>query len=350
VPAPIIGRDGVEDGFRYLRDTAVQVAAAGASIRARATQGVRLLDVFANSSLSAEWWRAVAPGAPGTGDRGFRIVRSRGQSGEHRSVWSWRGDVVDVEWDDVIRVTLADGSVHTHRSAVDGWSVEVAADLSRENIELRGVRPSRPDSSSVPKDFTKRSAETTLPSFGRSIYFDLAERHYRRSEQSWHEAGEPSATVVLSWQQRALEIVVDVPRSDRTFAPRAATNPYDNEPADVNGDGVELFVRWRQGRAGWMLVPELDSSTVRIRRIEGWTMAQELAARWERSSTGYRIFITLPAETPPYGFDVIVNEMPRGRERRRGQLVLSGGAGEFVYLRGDRHDVERLVTLRISDD
>ena len=60
--------------------------------------------------------------------------------------------------------------------------------------------------------------------------------------------------------------------------------------------------------------------------------------------------LALPAETPPYGFDVLINEMPRGRERRRGQLVLSGGAGEFVYLRGDRHDVERLVTLRISDD
>jgi hypothetical protein len=350
VPAPIIGRDGAEDGFRYLRDTAVQVAAAGAAIRACATAGEHSLDVFANSSTSAEWWRAVAPAAPGTGDRPFRIVRFRGQSGEHRTVWSWSGDVVDVEWDDIIRVTLADGSLHTHRSAVDGWTIEAAADLSRETTELRGVRPPRSDAPSTPKEFTKRPSEATLPSFGRSIFFDLAERHYRRSEQSWHEAGEPTATVVLSWQRHALEIVVDVPRSDRTFAPRDAANPYDNEPADVNGDGVELFVRWRQGRAGWMLVPEPGSSSVRVRRIEGWNMPQELAARWERSSTGYRIFITLPADTPPYGFDVLINEMPRGRERRRGQLVLSGGAGEFVYLRGDRHDVERLLTLRISDD
>ena len=349
-PAPIIGRDGVEDGFRFLRETAVQVAGAGTPVRARATLGERSLDLFANSSTSSEWWRAVAPGAPGAGDRGFRIVRSRGLSGEHRSVWSWAGDVVDVEGDDAIRVTLADGSVHTHRSAVDGWTVDVAADLPRDNIELRGVRASRQDSTSTSSALTKRPAEATLPSFGRSIYFDLAERHYRRSEQTWHEAGEPTATVVLSWQRRSLEVVVDVPRSERTFAQRDATNPYDNEPADVNGDGVELFVRWREARAGWMLVPEPDSNVVRIRRIEGWNMPQDLSARWERSSTGYRMFISLPAETPPYGFDVIVNEMPRGRERRRGQLILSGGAGEFVYLRGDRHDVERLVTLRISDD
>ena len=128
------------------------------------------------------------------------------------------------------------------------------------------------------------------------------------------------------------------------------TNAYDNEPADINGDGVQLFVRWRDTRAAWLLVPEPESSVVRSRRIEGWNAPHDVAARWERSSTGYRIFISLPADTPPYGFDVIVNEMPRGRERRRGQLVLSGGAGEFVYLRGDRHEPERLITLRISDD
>lgn len=348
-PAPMIGRDGPEDGFRFLRDAAIQVAGAGLPVVARASQGDRTLSVFTSCSTAAEWWRATAPGAPGFGDRSFRIVRARGLSGEHRSVWSWRGDVVDVEWGDTIRVTLADGTVHQHHSSIGGWNVEVATDLSRETIDLAGVRPAHAESAS-PLDVGKRPAEATLPSFGRAIYFDLAERHYRRSEQTWHEAGEPSATVVLSWQRRSLEIVIDVPRADRTFVARDATNPYDNEPADVNGDGVELFVRWRDGRAGWMLVPEPDSTTVRIRRIDGWNMPQDIAARWEKSSTGYRIFASLPAETPPYGFDVIVNEMPRGRERRRGQLVLSGAAGEFVYLRGDRHDVERLVTLRISDD
>ena len=347
--APIIGRDGPEDGFRFLRDTAVQVAAGGAPVVARATQGDRSLALFANASTSSEWWRATAAGAPGFGDRTFRVVRTRGLSGEHRSVWSWNGDVVDVEWGDAIRVKLADGSVQAHRSSAEGWSVEIADSLSRATIELDGVRAGRTHSAAA-HDYAKRPAEATLPSFGQSIYFDLAERHYRRSEQTWHEAGEPSASVVLSWQHRGLELVVDVPRSDRTFAPRDASNVYDNEPPDINGDGVELFLRWREGRAAWILVPELDSSNVRVRRIEDWNMPQEISARWEKSSTGYRIFASMPADTAPYGFDVLVNEMPRGRERRRGQLVLSGGAGEFVYLRGDRHEVERLITLRISDD
>jgi hypothetical protein len=45
----------------------------------------------------------------------------------------------------------------------------------------------------------------------------------------------------------------------------------------------------------------------------------------------------------------VVNETTRERERRRGQLVLSGGAGEFVYLRGDRQAAERLLPFVIAD-
>ena len=344
------GRDGLEDGFSFLRDTAVQIAAAGAPVIAHAQQGDATLTIFASTTTSTEWWRATAAGPPGAEARAFRVVRARGQSGEHRTVWSWRGAIVNVDWDESIRVQLADGTVHSHHSSSTGWTVDVAKDLSRDVIELRGVRSSRGDAAHVADNSKKRGGEATLPSFGRSIYFDLGERHYRRSEQTWHEAGEPAATVVLSWQRHSLEIVVDVPRSDRTFAARDATNQYDNEPPDINGDGVQLFIASRDGRAGWLLVPETGSSTVRIRRIDGWTLPQDIAARWERSSAGYRIFISLATDTPPYAFDVVVNEMPRGRERRRGQLVLSGGAGEFVYLRGDRHEAERLITLRIADD
>jgi hypothetical protein len=42
--------------------------------------------------------------------------------------------------------------------------------------------------------------------------------------------------------------------------------------------------------------------------------------------------------------------MSRDRERRRGQLVLSGGANEFVYLRGDRQDLDKLLAVTITDD
>jgi hypothetical protein len=51
----------------------------------------------------------------------------------------------------------------------------------------------------------------------------------------------------------------------------------------------------------------------------------------------------------PVALDVIVNEMPPWRERRRGQLVLSGGGDEHVYLRGDRQPVERLLPFLLAD-
>src|ERR1043166_1992857 len=44
------------------------------------------------------------------------------------------------------------------------------------------------------------------------------------------------------------------------------------------------------------------------------------------------------------GFDLLVNEMLPGRERRAGQLVWSGGA-VWVYLQGDRHDPSRFGVL-----
>jgi hypothetical protein len=47
--------------------------------------------------------------------------------------------------------------------------------------------------------------------------------------------------------------------------------------------------------------------------------------------------------------DVIVNETVAERVRRRGQLVLSGAAGEFVYLRGDRHECARLLRFSLAD-
>jgi hypothetical protein len=45
---------------------------------------------------------------------------------------------------------------------------------------------------------------------------------------------------------------------------------------------------------------------------------------------------------------VLVNESAPGRDRRRGQLVLSGARGEFVYLRADRHERERLLRFAVG--
>ena len=64
--------------------------------------------------------------------------------------------------------------------------------------------------------------------------------------------------------------------------------------------------------------------------------------------------IELPTEMRPLvreeiGIDVLVNEKPRDRVRRRGQLVMSGARDEFVYLRGDRHDRQRLIPFTLAN-
>jgi hypothetical protein len=144
-----------------------------------------------------------------------------------------------------------------------------------------------------------------------------------------------------------LEIHVHVPVSDRTFVPADAVNPYDNESPDINGDGVQLYFRSGESLSGWILVPESGSSSVRVRQLDGWRAPRSIDARWSPTETGYDVHIALPGPVPD-ALDIIVNEKPLGRERRRGQLVLSGARGAFVYLRGDRHDQESLIPVRIE--
>ena len=73
---------------------------------------------------------------------------------------------------------------------------------------------------------------------------------------------------------------------------------------------------------------------------------------WQRTGTGYSLtlVLTLPEWSVRSGdelaFDLIVNEMRPDRTRRAGQLVWTGGGG-WVFLRGDRHQIERLGVLEL---
>lgn len=341
------GGTGLEDGFEFTHDTTVQLVENGATIRAQATGSEGQLDVWAISNGDCEWWRAVAPGPPGRGEHAFRVLRTRGVSGTHRLLWSWSGEVSSVEFAETIRVTLVDGTVHDHRQHAGGWHVDLIAGGARSSIDLAGfVEPV--DDRVAPE--SSGSQGIMLPGVNRTVAVELTEDHYRRSEQSWSEADRPAATVTLTWTGDSLLIDVAVPRSDLNFVPATVTNRYDNEHPDVNGDGVQLYVRTALGIGAWMLVPDSLSDGVRTRTIDASGIEQLPVARWERSGSGYRMTIEMATSAPPLGIDVIVNEMPRGRERRRGQLVMSGARGEFVYLRGDRHEPERLLPLRFADE
>jgi hypothetical protein len=343
--ASLVGGHGLEDGFDFAHDTTYQLATANATVTGRAGKAGNAVRLWASSSADCEWWRATAPGAPGRGDHAFRIVRARASQGRHCFVWSWTSDVSDVQFAPLIRVTRG-GETDEHRLNDGRWTVERRRDGASSGVILSGAVP-------PPAPHDDRSVSVSIPPeplrLGRDadVTRSLGIEHYRRSEQTWEEAGRPGATITLRADHAGLHIAVMVPRSDVTFAPRNAENPFDNESADVNGDGIQLYVRANEAVSSWMLVPELGADRVRVRPIAEHETSSAPRARWHREGDGYRVAIELPG-TIPSAIDVIVNEMPRGRQRRRGQLVLSGARGEFVYLRGDRQDEHRLVPLEVA--
>jgi hypothetical protein len=302
--------------------------------------------------LSASWWTAIAPGAPGQRERPLTLVRALGASGGITSVWSWRGAVSRVETVSTgLLVARSDGAVHEHRSSDSGWAVDVVEAGARRRIELGpagsgvDVRPD-PETIGEPRAAHPAPRRLELPAT-----FSLGEAHYRRSELPWSEAGSPSAHVSVQRQGDELVVRVTVPGSHRRFVPVEAENPYDNEPAATNGDGVQLYVRAGDREAGWLLVPRAGSGEVGARPVESWNRDFGVDAAWEALPAGYALVARIAlASATELGLDVVVNETAPGRERRRGQLVLSGAAGEFVYLRGDRHDASRLLRFSFADD
>ena len=260
-------------------------------------------------------------------------------------VLAWTSRVLHADIGDEIRISL-DGGVVVHRRGDDGWQILSTTDIATHTTVLSGFvdAPAVLPAAHVPQP----PAPITLPPVGHAVRLELGERHYRRSEAGWRDAREPRALVDLERTADGLAVRIQVPTSDLTFAAADAVNLYDNEPADINGDGVQVYVQGDEGSSGWMLVPDRTSSSVRVRRIEGFTTDRPISATWSADGQGYRMDVRLPGALPR-AIDLIVNEMPAGRERRRGQLVLSGAEGEFIYLRGDRHDAARFIPLHAAD-
>ena len=348
VDAPLQGGERAEDGYVFVHDASVQHAGAGVVTHGIATHpsGSRA-DLWASSTHAVEWWRAEAPGPPGSPDRSFRVARIVASEGRLTSVWSVNSAVLHVAIGDSTWVSMEDGTVHEHRRTADGWHIDIRSHTLNRSIELGGAIAS-PAERPAPHEFPPIAREPIRLSRGDLYIAQLGEAHYRASEQTWDEAGRPSAEIRLARQDAFLAITVDVRNSDRTFALGDALNAFDNEHPDVNGDGIQLYVETTSGVAARMLVPERGGGAVRIRPIESGALPLDLTAAWTETESGYRMELALPV-AGVRAIDIIVNEKPSGRERRRGQLVMSGAAREFVYLRGDRHEQSRLVPLQFPD-
>lgn len=344
-PEVVLGAGGVEDGFDFLEDLA-RVAMRGnrMTLHAAAPFGGRLAG-WSFASGDATLWTATAPAPPNTtGRRPLALLTQCSASGTFASVWSWAGLVTDVTLDvNSAGVARGEGVVHMHAWEPLSWRADAQ---SGESAEARrsneGQVPAAPPVVS-PAD---HQPDVLQPGVSLPATYLLGELNYRRSEFTWTEAGAPQARVSISRpERRSVVVEVDVTTSHRHFIPLGSENELDNEPCSINGDSVQLYARSGTTSVGALLVPNAEGRSADAQGIDGWANTMSVVASWEPSARGYRLTAVLAIEphADDMWLDVIVNEAAPGRARRRGQLVLSGAAGEFVYLRGDRHEPVRLL-------
>ncbi len=358
------GAGGLEDGFDFLTDVHACTVPALERLEFGGShaRGVRL---WCAASTDAILFRAVAPGPPRTSPRLLHWIRQVADCGWVASVWALRDSVADVaiqKPDNTalrVRVQERSGLLRWYEEQSPAWRVLHESANGVRELELGGLRAlaARPPEP-VRVDVLPL---ITVDLRTEPVHVALGESHYRRSEADWRSAGRPTADVRLEADGRDLYITVHACTGDVVVPLAGEDDVLDNERADVNADGVQCYVgpgdraEWS---AAWLLVPDAQSGGVRVTSLLPANVPVD--ARWIPTATGFTLHLRLSRhalpECPKHAlrFDLIVNERPPHRQRRRGQLVLSGSSGETVYLRGDRHDPLRawrllLPSLRASD-
>jgi hypothetical protein len=361
VTHPLDGGGGLEDGFDFTRDALASSIPPGYTVALTAITEARRARASVWTSSRGMLYVAAGPGQPASEMRKFYLVRQEGTGGIVRTVWSWAPQAPKVRFG-VDAVTVTSGEVtHTHHISESHWNVEAPGALD-VTFELRPQPPAeevveaqseQPEVSPIRLATLRLESSwySDLPTVERGAFttFELGERHYRRTEESWSDAGKPRARVAVRAISGALSIHVYVETSIPSFVPADAVNELDNEHPDINGHGVQLYLSTANGNGAWMLVPEHPGPAVRARRIVGWGNAPDPTAEWRRVAGGFEVRMQVQiGDVKEFALDVIANDTAAGRARRRGQLVMSGAEGEFAYLRGDRHDPSRLVPFVIG--
>ena len=363
VRGALTGGTGVEDGFDWVTDAASVERGAGEATRVAGTRDGASIAAWLRSNTSHELWRATGPGPPGRPPAAFYVIRSRGTSGLIHTVLDWSAAIRDVRFsEETLIVARVSGADDIHERREDAWHIRRTSPSGVTTmIELGGGKMSpAPTAADHPPPPVRRrprmlvpvvATEADAPSVA-GLQLSMAEKHYRRSELPWKEAGAPSARVRLIATATTLLVRVEVSKASPVhFASPSPRNPLDNENPDINSDGVQIHLATAEAdspASRWLLVPEGQGGI----RMTASPEAPPMDAAWERTATGYavRCAITLTPVMREGGFDldVIVNEMSPDRERRRGQLVLGGALGEWIYLQGDRHARDRFVPFALE--
>ncbi|AMW05145.1 heparinase II/III domain-containing protein [Gemmatimonas phototrophica] len=382
-PTNMPGAGGLEDGFEFLQQTeraveAPMVVTMEATVTGRRPgdpQPTRAARAWYTTTGTPTWWRGVVPGAPGCTPSTRIALSVEGLTGRIVGVWSWSEhgatDVgaaqvsLNAQTSPVAIVTTSDGTVASHEPALHGWHVGLVARSSRSSIDLEGVLPMGSDLLiAEPRATTRPQHTCAVPLLAHGdavqregVMMPLGERSYLATEEPWGGENRPEAQLRLGATAEELVVHVEVATGHAPIVPAATAdgampeNPLDNERADVNADGVQCYLgvageavgQWHQA----VLCVPLPTGDVRTTvLVPGGVLPR---ATCEYGDTGWRLTLYWPRRALPPGplsFDLAVNERPPHRERRRGQLVLSGGGG-FAYLRGDRHAPHAPVALRL---
>lgn len=366
------GAGGLEDGFDFLTDAAsLPVDANGVSFTIPGTPAGR---AYYACTGNASLFRADAPASPGHGRAPLHWLRTSGKSGHIVGVWAWGDSVTSVKFDGLdnsatVTVQTNDGTAAKHSRVENGWYIALTCGHATSSIELGGLIPVV--NSGLPEDAptVEVRAAIAIPRISRdagklddqaghiirsALRFKLEATHYVPTEQAWGDAGAPVAIVQIG--ATADELIVDVlARTGSIVVPSVHDeNLLDNERRDVNSDGVQLHIGAQSSagwNSGWLAVPAVETKPeARVSALVSGTSGIRTA--WLVTSDGWAMRAAIPlahialGRIGSFSMEVIVNERSADRQRRRGQLVFSGGGG-FGYLRGDRADIRRAFTFRL---
>lgn len=365
--ATMRGAGGLEDGFDFLKRVECAPWPSSDTVclhRLDVPPARAWVNVRGDELVEPSLWRAVAPGPPRCAPRRVHWVQARARAGTITTLWSLRGSVASVHFAapetlGAIVVQRHDGTRVQHGPVehdATRWQVTHADGNATRTLTLSGARSAPAHVNMRPRS---ASAPSASPVISLPIVRELGAAHYRRSEQSWSEAGEPTATVAIGRDSDGLHLEVQARTGPLVVPAAGTTNDLDNERADINADGLQLYLGRRDESgwlAAWLLVPERESGRLRITPLVPHTPPDALTGRWQPTVHGWRCELAVSTrlldalcdDAGVLRLDLLVNERPPERVRRRGQLLLSGSDGEFVYLRGDRHDPARALLLRVG--